>query len=57
MKPEVTIGVLNLDVEAERVKPQEDMPGFLRNESTFNFKVKKEIVRGAPSADRTVSAS
>jgi len=31
--PEVLIGVLNLDVEPERVAVQEDTPGFLRNVS------------------------
>jgi len=47
MKSEATIGVLNLDVEPERVKPQEDTPGFLRSDETFDFCVKREIVRGA----------
>ncbi len=47
MQSDVTISVLNLDVEAERVKPQEDTPGYLRCEKTFSFRVKKEIVRGA----------
>jgi len=45
--PEVSIGVLNLDVEPDRVAAQEDTPGFLRSDETLPFKVKKEIVRGA----------
>ena len=47
MKSEVSIGVLNLDVEPERLSPQEDSPGYLRCDGTFDFRVKKEIVREA----------
>ena len=47
MKSEVAIGVLNLDVEPERILPQQEKAGFLRNDETFNFPVKREIVRGA----------
>ena len=39
MKSEVAIGVLNLDVEPERILPQQDKAGFLRNDETFNFPV------------------
>lgn len=47
MKSEVSIGVLNLDVELERIIPQQEKAGFLRNDETFDFPVKREIVRGA----------
>ena len=44
---DVTIGVLNLDVASTVAGPQEDIAGFLRCERTFDFRVKKEIVRGS----------
>ena len=47
------IGIINLDVEPERVAPQEDTPGFLRNDATLPFRVKREIARGA-TIDRVV---
>ena len=46
MKTEVTIGVLNLDAVPGRVKVEEDTPGNLRNDETFDFRLKREIVRG-----------
>jgi hypothetical protein len=47
MNSEVTIGVLNLDAVPGRVKQEEDTPGNLRNDKTFNFRLKRETVRGA----------
>jgi len=47
MKTEVTIGVLNLDAVPGRVKVEEDTPGNLRNDETFNFRLKRETVRGS----------
>ncbi len=47
MKNEAAIGVLNLDVGPERIGPQRDKPGFLRNDETFSFRVEREIVEGA----------
>jgi len=34
-------------VEPERTAPQEEVPGFLRNDKTFSFHVIRKIVRGA----------
>jgi hypothetical protein len=34
LKNEAAIGVLNLDVGPERIGPQRDKPGFLRNDET-----------------------
>ncbi len=50
MKSEVTIGALCLDFGTERVKFQEDTPGCLRNDETFNFRMKREIIREATPA-------
>ena len=47
MKSEVSVGVLNLDMVPKRVKPQEDTPGYLRCDETFDFRLEREIVRGA----------
>ena len=47
MKSEVAIGVLNLDAVSERVKQEEDTPGCLRNDETFDFRLKRETVRGS----------
>jgi Asp/Glu/hydantoin racemase len=53
MNSEVAIGILNLDVEPERIKSQVEKPGFLRNDETFDFPVIREIVWGA-TIDRVV---
>ena len=50
MKSEVAIGALCLDFGPERVNFQEDTPGCLRNDETFDFRVKTEIVREATPA-------
>ena len=47
MKSEVAIGVLNLDAVPERVGVEEDTPGCLRNDETFDFRLKRETVRGS----------
>jgi len=47
MKSEVAIGVLNLDSDSERTKQEEDTPGCLRNDETFDFRLKRETVRGS----------
>ncbi len=47
MKSEVAIGVLNLDAVSERVKQEEDTPGCLRNDETFDFRLKRETVPGS----------
>ena len=47
MKSEVAIGVLTLDMEPGRVKQEEDTPGNLSSDETFDFRLKREIVRGA----------
>ena len=46
MKSEVAIGVLSLDWEPEQVKTEEDTPGNLGSDKTFNFRLKRETVRG-----------
>ncbi len=47
MKPEVVIGILNLDMVPERLRVEEDTPGCLSNNETLDFRLKREIVRGA----------
>ena len=47
MESEVAIGVLNLDSVPGRVKQEEDTPGNLRNDETFDFRLKRETVRGS----------
>jgi hypothetical protein len=47
MESEVAIGVLNLDAVPERIKREEDTPGCLRNDKTFDFRLKRETVRGS----------
>ena len=47
VKSEVAIGVLNLDAVPERVKQEEDTPGNLSSDETFDFRLKRETVRGS----------
>ena len=47
MKSEVAIGILTLDMIPERVRIEEDTPGNLSSDETFDFRLKREIVRGA----------
>jgi Asp/Glu/hydantoin racemase len=47
VKFQAAIGVLDLDLGPERIELPEDTPGYLRNNDTFDFPVKRETVRGA----------
>ncbi len=47
MKSEAAIGILTLDMVPERVRIEEDTPGNLSSDETFDFRLKREIVRGA----------
>jgi Asp/Glu/hydantoin racemase len=47
MKSEVAVGILNLDAVPERIKREEDTPGCLRSDKTFDFRLKRETVRGS----------
>jgi hypothetical protein len=54
MKSEVSIGILNLDAVPERVKQEEDTLGNLRNDETFDFRLKRETVRGSTPGSKWV---
>jgi hypothetical protein len=47
MESDVVVGILTLDMVPERVGIEEDTPGNLSSDKTFNFRLKREIVRGA----------
>jgi aspartate/glutamate racemase len=47
MKSDVAVGILTLDMVPERVGIEENTPGNLSSDETFDFRLKREIVRGA----------
>jgi len=53
MKSEVSIGVLTLDMAPGRDRQHEETPGTLSSDKTFDFRLKREIVRGS-TPDRSL---